>query len=71
VLQSRNPNESDFKTATRANVTEVDKTGSQKHIIDDLEMDAFETTNSIHSTSKASTDGGALGGHSVAVAVST
>ncbi|CZR62788.1 uncharacterized protein PAC_12685 [Phialocephala subalpina] len=71
VLQSRNPNEPDFKTATRASVTEVDKTGSQEHIIDVLEMDAFETTNSIHSASKASTDGGAFGGHSIAVAVST
>jgi hypothetical protein len=71
VLQSRNGDETKFGTATRANVTEVTKTGSQEHIIDDVEMATFENTDSIHSPSKASTDGSALGSHSVGVTVST
>jgi hypothetical protein len=66
VLQSRSRNEPNLKTTTRVNVTEVDRAGSQEHIIDDLEMATLETTDSVHSPSKASTDGGAIGGHLVA-----
>jgi hypothetical protein len=52
-------------------VTELDKTGSQEHIMDDLEMTTFEGTDSIHPSSKASTDGGAIEGHTIAVGAST
>jgi hypothetical protein len=68
VIQSLDA-ETSFGTATTRG--SVDKTASQEHIIDDVEMAAFENTDSIRSPSKASTDGGALGGHSVAVVVST
>jgi hypothetical protein len=68
VFQSRNRNEPNVKTA---NVTELDKTGSQEHIIDDLEMTTFERTDSMHPSSKASTDGGAIEGHTIAVGAST
>ena len=71
MFQTRNRNEPNFKTATHANVTELDRTGSQEHIIDELEMATFERTDSIHPPSKASTDGGAIRGHSVAVGAST
>lgn len=50
-----------------AKANEVDMTGSQEHIIADLEMVDFEPTGSIHSPSKASTDGGVIPAHSVAV----
>jgi hypothetical protein len=52
------------KAAALAKATEVDMTGSQEHIIVDLEMVDFEPTDSIHSPSKASTDGGANAAHS-------
>ena len=71
VLHSRNGDEMMCGTDTGADVTGVDKTASQEHIIDEVEMATFENTDSIHSPSKTSTDGGTLGGHSVAVALST
>ena len=71
VFQSHANHQSKSGAATSAKATEVDMTGSQEHIIVDLEMVDLEPTDSIHSPSKASTDGGVVRANSVAVARSS
>ena len=66
-FQSHTLYQPNLGAAALAKATEVDIAGSQEHIIADLEMADFERTDSIHSPSKASTDGGAITTHSGAV----
>jgi hypothetical protein len=62
VLQSRNGDETKFGATSEADVTELAKSASQEHIIDDVLMATLEHMDSIHSPPKASIDGSALPG---------